>query len=63
MKITMPHPVADVPLIGSPLKLSGTPVRYRRPPPRLGEHTDEVLGEMLKLGPDERQTLRTAGII
>jgi crotonobetainyl-CoA:carnitine CoA-transferase CaiB-like acyl-CoA transferase len=63
MKITMPHPVADVPLIGSPLKLSETPVGYRRPPPLLGEHTNEVLGEVLGLDPDERQALRTAGII
>jgi crotonobetainyl-CoA:carnitine CoA-transferase CaiB-like acyl-CoA transferase len=63
MKITMPHSVADVPLIGSPLKLSETPVGYRRPPPQLGEHTDEVLCELLELGPAERQALRTAGII
>jgi crotonobetainyl-CoA:carnitine CoA-transferase CaiB-like acyl-CoA transferase len=63
MQITMPHPIADVPLIGSPLKLSETPVGYRRPPPQLGEHTDEVLGELLELGPAERQALRTAGII
>jgi crotonobetainyl-CoA:carnitine CoA-transferase CaiB-like acyl-CoA transferase len=63
MKISMSHPVAQVPLIGSPLKLSGTPVRYRRPPPRLGEHTDEVLGDLLKLGLTECQSLRERGII
>jgi glutaryl-CoA transferase len=63
MKISMAHPVADVPLIGSPLKLSATPVRYRRPPPTLGQHTDEVLGELLGLGEDERQAFRRAGII
>jgi crotonobetainyl-CoA:carnitine CoA-transferase CaiB-like acyl-CoA transferase len=63
MKITMAHPAGNVPLIASPLRLSETPVRYRRPPPRLGEHTDEVLQEMLHLGDPERTALREAGII
>jgi crotonobetainyl-CoA:carnitine CoA-transferase CaiB-like acyl-CoA transferase len=30
---------------GSPIKLSRTPASYRRRPPRLGEHTDEILGK------------------
>ena len=32
-------------LVGSPIRMSGAPVEIRRAPPRLGEHTDEVLGE------------------
>ena len=64
MTIAMPHPAgADAPLIGSPLKLSETPVSYRRPPPTLGQHTDEVLEQLLGLDPEERRTLRAAGII
>ena len=50
MKITMPHPLAasgEVDLIGNPVKFSETPVTYRRPPPYCGEHTDEVLAELL----------------
>jgi crotonobetainyl-CoA:carnitine CoA-transferase CaiB-like acyl-CoA transferase len=46
MKLDLPHPTLggrDVPAIGNPLKLSKTPVRYRRPPPRCGQDTDEVL--------------------
>ena len=31
-----------VPMVASPLRLSRTPVAYRLPPPRLGEHSDEV---------------------
>ena len=27
----------------SPIQFSRTPASWRRPPPRLGEHTDEVL--------------------
>ncbi|HEV8585724.1 MAG TPA: CaiB/BaiF CoA-transferase family protein [Methylomirabilota bacterium] len=64
MKITMAHPAgSEAPLIGSPLKLSETPVSYRRPPPTLGQHTDEVLEEWLALGAAERRALREAGII
>ena len=32
-------------LVGSPIRMSASPVGVRRPPPRLGEHTDEVLAE------------------
>jgi len=31
--------------VASPIRMSATPVAYDRPPPALGEHTDEVLGE------------------
>lgn len=33
-------------LIGLPVKLSANPGRVRTPPPRLGEHTNDVLGEI-----------------
>jgi formyl-CoA transferase len=38
--------IGDLRLVGSPLKFSDTPVEYRRPPPKLGEHTEEVLKEL-----------------
>ena len=42
------HPAKrDLRLVASPLKLSRTPVRRDRPPPLLGQHTEEVLGELL----------------
>ena len=66
MEIEMQHPAAgDLPvkLIGSPIKMSETPVSYRRPPPMLGEHTDEILQEFLKLEPDACSKLRQKGII
>ncbi len=34
-------------LVGPPVPFSETPSAVRRPPPRLGEHTDEILGEVL----------------
>lgn len=46
MLVEMPHPVhGRVKLIGIPIKMSETPGQIRRPPPLLGEHTDEVLRE------------------
>ena len=37
---------APVRTVASPIRLSATPVAYDRPPPALGEHTDEVLGPL-----------------
>ncbi len=50
MKITMPHSLAGtgtVDLIGNPLKLSRTPVTYRRTPPVCGADTVETIREFL----------------
>ncbi len=47
MLVEMPHPVhGRVKLLGMPIKLSDTPGAFRLAPPRLGEHTDEVLREI-----------------
>jgi crotonobetainyl-CoA:carnitine CoA-transferase CaiB-like acyl-CoA transferase len=47
MTVEMPHPLAgSVRLVASPIKLSATPVRYRRAPPLLGADTDAVLAEL-----------------
>jgi crotonobetainyl-CoA:carnitine CoA-transferase CaiB-like acyl-CoA transferase len=63
MVVGMAHPLSDtLRLVASPLKLSETPVRYRRAPPLLGEHTDEVLIEA-GLTTDEIAGLRRQGAI
>jgi crotonobetainyl-CoA:carnitine CoA-transferase CaiB-like acyl-CoA transferase len=66
MKIAMPHPLAGqgmIDLIGNPVKLSETPVDYRLAPPYCGQHTDEVLRELLHLGDDDLAALRTKKVI
>ncbi|MCW8305493.1 CoA transferase [Acidiphilium sp. PA] len=52
-----------VKLVANPVRLSATPVDYRLPPPMLGEHTDEVLTDMLGLNASERAALRRDQII
>jgi crotonobetainyl-CoA:carnitine CoA-transferase CaiB-like acyl-CoA transferase len=66
MRIEMDHPKAGsgkVPLIGNPLKMSATPPQYRQAPPILGEHTDEVLAEVLGLDEAEILALRQVGTV
>ena len=50
MIVRMPYDLAqdgEVRLIGNPIKFSDTPVTYRQPPPRCGEHTDAVIKDWL----------------
>lgn len=64
MRQEMLHPTADkVSVPGSALKLSETPVSYRRAPPLLGEHTHEVLQSLVALSDDELNTMKNRQII
>ena len=60
----MPHASGQtVKVIANPVRLSGTPAEYRLPPPTLGQHTDEILRDMLGIGDPELADLRSKGII
>ncbi|GAB7550167.1 CaiB/BaiF CoA-transferase family protein [Cupriavidus sp. 8B] len=64
MRIEMDHSEAGtVPLIANPIRMSESPVVYRRAPPTLGEHTCEVLRSWLRMGEDEVQALRELGVV
>ncbi|MFK0312451.1 CaiB/BaiF CoA transferase family protein [Pseudomonas sp. NPDC090233] len=64
LAVSIAHPLAgSVPQVASPIRLSETPVEYRRAPPLLGEHTAAVLSDMLGLDADALEHLRTAGVI
>ena len=66
MRIEMNHPATGgepVSLIGSPSKMSVTEVSYRHAPPMLGQHTEEVLEELLGIDAAECNRLREQGVI
>jgi formyl-CoA transferase len=64
LRIDLPHPLAGhVPLVGNPIKMSATPPAYERPPPLLGEHTEEVLRELIGCSEEDLLALKQAGVI
>ncbi len=64
MAIEQDHPLAGtVPLVASPINLSVTPVEYQGAPPTLGQHTDDVLSNILELDPSEIEKLREDGVL
>ncbi|MGE5141880.1 MAG: CaiB/BaiF CoA transferase family protein [Acidobacteriota bacterium] len=52
-----------VPLVASPLRLSDGPARAPLAPPRLGEHTDEILRERLGMSAAEIAVLRKNNVV
>jgi len=48
---------------GNPVKLSRNNEESFSPAPKLGEHTDSVLGQLLGYNPDQISTLRQLGVI
>ena len=54
--------LAGMPLVGSPVRMDGARADCDLPPPRLGEHTGEVL-QSLGVAADEAERLRAAGVV
>jgi len=64
MVAELPHPtIGTLRLTGIPLKCSETPGTIRRPPPLLGEHTEEVLAEVLGYQPEQLRVLKQDKVI
>jgi crotonobetainyl-CoA:carnitine CoA-transferase CaiB-like acyl-CoA transferase len=58
------HPTSGtLPIVANPVRFSDTPIEYGRWPPRLGEHTAEVLREMLAMNDEEIAALRREKVI
>ena len=63
MIVETDHPtLGRLSTLGTPLKLSETPLTPGRPAPLLGQHTDEVLRDA-GYGPMEVRALREAGVV
>jgi crotonobetainyl-CoA:carnitine CoA-transferase CaiB-like acyl-CoA transferase len=54
--------IAGIPLVGSPVRLDGARADSKLPPPGLGQHTEEVLGE-LGVELSELERLKSDGIV
>jgi formyl-CoA transferase len=64
VQINVPHPTAgNMKLVASPMKLSKTPTEVRMAPPTLGQHTDEILRDDLKLNDQRIAELHQKGIV
>jgi CoA:oxalate CoA-transferase len=64
MLVDVEHPVAGtLPLSNTPVRLSRTPGGIKGPSPAIGQHSDEVLREMLGVAEDEIASLRESGVI
>jgi crotonobetainyl-CoA:carnitine CoA-transferase CaiB-like acyl-CoA transferase len=64
VKIELEHPSAGrVPLVASPMRFSATPLEYKRPPPTLGQHTDEILKDILGMDAPAIAKLRETKIV
>ncbi len=64
MQLKMNHPVAEeISMVANPIQFSKTPNRYERPPPLLGEHTEEILSGLLEMDMAEIEALKNTGVI
>ena len=55
--------LGEIDILASPIRMSETPTRVDRAPPMLGEHTEEVLEELLEYSAGDISALRQSGII
>ncbi len=64
MLVQMEHPtIGALPLVGSPLKMGETPVEYRLPPPLMGQHTNQILREVLGYSDEKIKALAESGCV
>jgi len=63
LRIDIPHPFGTALSVANPIRLSDTPATYRRAPPLLGQHTEEILASELGLDASRIEELQSQGII
>jgi CoA:oxalate CoA-transferase len=64
MIVETDHPVAGaVKMAGVPIKMSATPGSVDKPAPMLGQHSAEILGEILGFTPEDVEGLRERNVL
>jgi formyl-CoA transferase len=63
MRVQLQHPSGPISLLASPLRFSETPVSYDVPPPLLGQHTSQVLHELLGMDEAQVRALHDKGVV
>lgn len=64
LEIQLPHPEAgQVSLVSNPIRFDNEALNAETAPPLLGEHTQQVLTDLLVLSPEQQEQLKTKGII
>ena len=64
MKLELSHPITGMaPGVATPIKMSATPPTYDAPPPMLGQHTADVLQDLLDMNSDDIDSLRSDRVI
>ncbi len=64
MIMHLPHPtIGEIRVLGSPVKMSGTPKLSPTAPPLLGQHNRDVYCGLLGLSVEELEELRAGGVV
>jgi crotonobetainyl-CoA:carnitine CoA-transferase CaiB-like acyl-CoA transferase len=65
MCVEVAHPLTDeaVRMVANPVKMSGTPIESYGPPPMLGQHTNEVLHDLLGMSESDIANLREKKVL
>ena len=53
----------EIAVLGTPFKFADTELAEFRPPPLLGQHTDDVLASVLAMSPADIALLRGDGVV
>lgn len=64
MRLDLPHSAGvNAPAVANPIRYSNSPISYTHAAPILGEHTTDVLRQMLGMSDETVKQLRNAGVI
>ena len=59
----IPEDDHEIAVLGTPFKFADADLPEFRPPPLLGQHTDDVLTSVLTMSPDDIERLRRDGVV